>query len=191
MSWGASMGKAQVFPLRRSTIVNFAVTVTLVFLAGCAVPENFSMYPIALQANSAVSDDLAVVLVGNSGQAPINYLQFGHSSLPAINAKDIDLRPGNIVAIPIAVGIRSLSLQTYTLATQGAGYLPNGMSFGYIAVHTPKIDLTSRGVYYLATVLPGSQPNFTVEPDRAMLAQFAKAYPQIAKLRPVNFTWPK
>ena len=149
------------------------------------------MYPTALQANAAVSDDLAVVLVGNSGQAPINYLQFSHSSLPTINAQDLNLRPGSIVAIPIAVGIRQLSLGTYTLATQGAGYLPNGMGYGYHAVHTPKIDLTARGVYYLATVLPGSEPNFTVEADRTMLAQFAKAYPQIAKLKPVNFTWPK
>lgn len=158
--------------------------------AGCSVPEKFSMYPTALGADTPVAQDQAVVLVGNAGPVGINSLQFTHSSMPAINAT-VDLPPGGVVAIPMPPGIRQLSLGTYTLSGKSAGYLPSGMNYGYIAVRTPKIDIAATGAYYVATIRPDAQPNFTTAPDAAMLARFAKAHPQVAKLRPVNFTWPK
>jgi hypothetical protein len=177
--------------LRRRIANGVMAMSVLLSVAACSVPEKFSMYPTALDTTSLVAEDVAVVLVGNAGPATIDYLQFSHSSLPAINARGIELRPGEVVAIPIPIGIKELSLQTYTTASGGAGYLPNGMSYGYIPVRTPKIDITSRGAYYLATILPDQQQNFTAAPDAAPLKKFANTHPQIAKLRSINFNWPK
>ena len=139
------------------------------------------MYPTALGNNSAVAEDVAVVLVGNGTPVTIDYLQFGHSNLPAINARGISISPGSIGAVPIPVGIKKLSLGTYTVAGRGAGYLPNGMNYGYNSVRTPPIDIRFRGVYYVATILP----------DPAMLRTFARNHPKIAKLKAINFSWLK
>jgi hypothetical protein len=134
---------------------------------------------------------MAVLLVGNIGPSSINYLQFVHSSLPAINVHGIDVPPNGIVAVPVPVGISSLSLADYTVSGHGGGYLPNGMAFGYIPVHTPKIDISSRGLYYIATIHAGSSEEYTAHPDPVMLMQFRKTHPQLASLKPINFSWPR
>jgi hypothetical protein len=168
-----------------------AVTVLAVTLAG---PVLSSMYPQALDASSMPANDEAVALVGNAGPDTINYLQFGHSTIPAINAQNISLPPGGVIAIPIPVGTQSLSLEDFTLARRPGFYLLNGMGIGYIAVHTPKMDIVSRGLYYIATVFPGrpSGQNFETKPTAALLSKFKAERPKLAaNLKAVNFSWPK
>ena len=82
------------------------------------------MYPDEVKDGQNVGSEMAVVLVGNTGPAHINYLQFGHSSLPAINIRGIDLPPNGIAAVPVPVGLSGLSLEDYTISGQAAGYLP-------------------------------------------------------------------
>jgi hypothetical protein len=68
------------------------------------------------------------------------------------------------------------------------------MSVGYIVVHTPKIDIATRGVYYIATVLPGRRAgeNYDTKPSAALLARFRSLWPKLANsLKPANFVWPK
>ena len=106
----------------KQMIRRLAVASALLPLVACAgVPGKFSMYPSAIEAGQNVDDQMAVLLVGNAGPETINYLQFGHSSLPAINARGIDLPPNGIVAIPVPVGITSLSLEDYTVSGRGSG----------------------------------------------------------------------
>jgi hypothetical protein len=168
------------------------VSALLSLVVGCAsIPDRFSMYPNAMQSGQSVDDEMAVLLVGNVGPASVNYLQFIHSSLPAINVHGIDVAPNGIVAVPVPVGISSLSLSNYTVSGRGGGYLPNGMAFGYIPVRTPKIDISSRGLYYIATIHAGSSEGYTAQPDPAMLMQFRKTHPQLASLKPINFNWPR
>jgi hypothetical protein len=111
--------------------------------------------------------------------------------LPAINAQGIDLPPNSILAIPVPVGLTGLSLEDYTVSGRGAGYLPNGMAIGYIPVHSPKINISSWGLYYIATVHPGSLDGYSTRPDPAMLMQFRKDHPAVANLKPINFSWPQ
>jgi hypothetical protein len=160
-------------------------------LAACsALPDKFSMYPEPARDGQNVDAEMAVLLIGNTGPANINYLQFVHSSLPAINAREIDLPPNGIVAVPVPVGLKNLSLEDYTISNRGAGYLPNGMAYGYIPVHTPQIDIASRGLYYIATIHAGSSENFSITPDPAVLTQFRRTHPQFANHKPINFSWP-
>jgi hypothetical protein len=168
------------------------VSALLSLVVACAsTPGKFSMYPSAMQAGQSVDDDMAVLLVGNAGPEGINYLQFVHSSLPAINVRGIDVPPNSIVAVPVPVGISSLSLGDYTVSGRGGGYLPNGMAIGYISVDTPGIDISSRGLYYIATIHAGSSERYTAHPDPATLTQFRKTHPQLASLKPINFSWPQ
>lgn len=168
------------------------VVALLSLVVGCAgTPDKFSMYPSAMQSGQSVDADMAVLLVGNGGPASVNYLQFIHSSLPAINVHGIDVAPNGIVAVPVPVGISSLSLADYTVSGRGGGYMPNGMAFGYIPVNTPKIDISSHGLYYIATIHAGSGEGYTAHPVPAMLMQFRKTHPQLASLKPINFNWPR
>jgi hypothetical protein len=161
-------------------------------LATCtSLPSNFEMYPQAIVEDKTVDDNMAILLVGNAGPARLDYLQFGHSAMPAINVRNIVVSPKDIVAIPVPVGTMNLELNTYTVAGASGGYLSNGMSIGYIPVHTPKLDITAHGVYYVATIFPGERENFAVSPDPGVLKRFKSTHPQIASLRAVNFVWPK
>lgn len=74
-------------------------------LAGCGGSQGLStMYPEAVRPGDAVKNDTAVLVVANGGGQTINYLQFVHSSLPAINARGINLPPGGVLAIPVPSG---------------------------------------------------------------------------------------
>lgn len=164
----------------------------LLLLGACAsLPENFAMYPQALDGNKNVPHDTAVVLVGNGGAATIGYLQFAHSSLPAINAYNLNLTANDIAAIPIPVGIKALSLHRYSLANRPGFYLPNGMAVGYSHVDSRAVDITTPGLYYVATVFPGMPKGHTAAPSPAILAHLKKTRPQLLHLKPINFDWPK
>jgi hypothetical protein len=149
------------------------------------------MYPQAIAEDKIVDENTAILLVGNAGPASLGYLQFVHSALPAINVRNVALPPNGIVAVPVPVGLTKLELQNYSLSGGGGAYLPSGMAVGYVPVHTPKMDITSNGVYYVATIFPGAQPNFTTSPDLVMLKQFKAGHPKVASLKANNFTWPK
>jgi hypothetical protein len=168
-----------------------AVGALLSLLAACtALPDKFSMYPDAATEDQQVDADKAVLLIGNAGPGSINYLQFDHSSLPAINVHGIDLSPGGIVAVPVPVGLKHVSLEDYTLSGRGAGYTAGGIGFGYLPVHSPAIDISARGLYYVATIRPDSSERYSIDPDPAALTQFRKTHPELASLKPVNFKWP-
>lgn len=147
------------------------------------------MYPDAVRSGEAVRHDAALLIVANGGSQTINYLQFVHSSLPAINARGINLPPGGIVAVPVPVGTSGLSLSNYTSSAAPAGYLPSGASFGYVPVGTPPIDITSPGLYYVATIFPGQRPNYEVKPTTQQIVRLKKERPDLVRLRPVNFSW--
>ncbi len=165
------------------------IIVTSFALAACNTTGGSSMYPEALQAGSAIKADTAILLVGNGGTETINYLQFVHSSLPAINAGGISLPPGGIVAVPVPVGTTGLSLSNYTTSGRPGGYLSNGMALGYIPVRTPPLNVDSPGLYYVATIFPGQQHNFEIKPTGTLLSQFRKERPEVLGLKPVNFSW--
>lgn len=167
----------------------FLQSLGLLVLAGCALPADFSMYPAPLLADREPDGNVAVVLVGNSGSAAIDYLQFTHASMPAINVKDLDLAPNSIAAVPIPVGTKKLSLNSYTQRGRPAGYLPSGMNYGYIPVVSPAIDVDAKGLYYAATVLTDSRSH-AAAPDAAALRQFRRMFPRLAQLKPMNFSWP-
>jgi hypothetical protein len=159
-------------------------------LVGCAGGAgNFSMYPNAVDEGQSVDADMAVLLVGNAGPSSVNYLQFEHSSLPAINARGIDLPPNGIVAIPVPVGLTGVSLEDYTVSGRGAGYLPSGIAVGYIPVHSPKINISIRGLYYVATIRPGSPEGYSIHPDPGALIRLRRANPALTNLKPINFSW--
>jgi len=166
-------------------------TVVASGLAGCNTTGDIAstMYPEAVRTGSPVKSDTAIVLIGNDGSETINYLQFGHSGFPAINAHGISLVPGGVVAIPVAVGTTGLELSSYTTTSRPGIYLPNGVSMGFVPVHTPTIDIPSPGLYYVATVFPGQQRNFETRPTAPQLARLRKERPELAVLKPVNFTW--
>jgi hypothetical protein len=63
------------------------------------------------------------------------------------------------------------------------------MAQGYIPVRTPPIDINSPGLYYVATILPGKQPNFETKPTAILLARLRKERPEISNLKSVNFSW--
>jgi hypothetical protein len=148
--------------MRRSILL----IVTSLALGAC---NTTSMYPEPLRAGSAIKADTAVVLVGNGGIETIDYLQFTHSSMPAINAHGITLAPGGIVAIPVPVGTTKLSLNSYTVSGRPPVYLPSGASMGYRPVFTPPIDVNTPGLYYVATIFPGQPHDFEVKPAGTML----------------------
>src|SRR3954447_20846644 len=116
----------------------FAVwTIVSIILCGCAaLPPKFTMYPDVLTGSEKVDGDMAVVFVGLSGPGAVNYLQFAHSSLPAINAR-FEPRTNTVVALPMPVGVKDLQVQTYTVAGRPAGYV-GSMAFGFISVRTTK-----------------------------------------------------
>ena len=159
-------------------------------VAGCGGSQfGSTMYPDAVQPGDGVKNDTAILIVANGGSQTINYLQFVHSSLPAINARGINLPPGGIVAVPVPVGTSGLSLSNYALSAAPSGYLSTGASYGYIPVRTPPIDITSPGLYYVATVLPGQQPNYEIKPSSQQIARLKKERPELARLSPANFSW--
>jgi hypothetical protein len=161
-------------------------------LASCNTTGDVAstMYPEAVRTGSPVKSDTAIVVIGNGGSETINYLQFVHSGFPAINAHGISLVPGGVVAIPVAVGTTRLELSNYTTTNRPGSYLPNGASMGFVPVHTPTIDISSPGLYYVATVFPGQQRNFETRPTEPQLARLRKERPELAVLKPVNFAWP-
>jgi len=167
------------------------VVVAACALAGCNTTGDVAstMYPDAVRAGSSVKGDAAILVVGNGGSETINYLQFVHSGFPAINARGISLAPDGFVAIPVAVGTTGLELQNYTTTGRPGTYLPNGVASGFVPVRTPKIDIVSPGLYYVATVFPGQPRNFETRPTAAQLAKLRKERPELAGLKPVNFGW--
>ena len=176
--------------IRRKWIVWLLLPV-LALLASCSLPSKFSMYPGALSTDSTVQNDMAVILVGNAGPETINYLQFTHTSLPPINVRGIALSPRDVIAIPIPVGIKGLSLGVYTTRSRPGVTLLSGQEFNYVDVRTPKLDISAHGLHFIATLFPGQKENFSTVPNAVVLKEFQKRYPELAKLKPINFEWPR
>lgn len=147
------------------------------------------MYPTPLQEGEVIPANMAVILVGVTGTSTVNYLQFTHSAMPAINAKFSE-KGNDIIAIAVPVGIKQLSLSTITLGGRQNGYLPSGMSYGYVPVRTGKIDIDKPGIYYIATLNTNAPGQFQVSPISSQIQNFHKAFKaSIGNLEPINFQW--
>jgi hypothetical protein len=167
------------------------IVAVAVSLAGCAgTPENFSMYPIPVVKGQVLDSRTSVVLVGISGPTAVNYLQFTHSSLPAINVK-FSSQADSIVAIPVSVGIRQITLSTITLAGRPGSYV-GSMPVGYVPVRGQAIDINKVGIYYLAS-LDTSKPNESSSIPRTdqLLRLREELGNTLAGLQPINFQWPE
>src|SRR4029077_3033363 len=96
-----------------------------------------------------------------------------------------------VVPIAIPVGIRQLSLSSITIGGRASGYTSGGTSYGYIGVHTPKVDIEKPGLYYIATLETNSPGQFQLMPISEQLKEFRSRYQGNAgKLEPINFRWP-
>jgi hypothetical protein len=163
----------------------------LLAIAGCAgVPENFVDYPKPLTKGESVKSNSAIVLVGISGPVAVDYIQFGHSTFPAINAK-FPAQGDTIVAIPIATGVKQLAIWTITLAGRPGFYI-GSMPVGYIPVKTRAIDIDRPGIYYLATLDTSKPGASSPEPNPEQLLRLRETLGDaLAGLQPVNFQWPE
>jgi hypothetical protein len=171
-------------------MLRFRTLVGLFLLAGCAsLPDGFTMYPKPLSPADGPPANMSILLVGVVGPGAVDYLQFQHSSLPAINAR-FSPQGDSIVGVPLPVGLKQVALQTITLKGRPGFYI-GGTAYGYIGVHTHKIDLDQPGIYYLATLdtsKPGSYfPTPIPEQLRTFRSQFGSA---LQDRKPVNFSWP-
>lgn len=170
-------------------MVRFLFLLALIpLLASCATPEKFSMYPKAVGPETSIDPDMAVILVGVTG-APVGYMQFIHTAIPVMNVSFTPIQD-TVVAIPMPVGLKKVSVLCYTIVGVPAGYI-GSVPFGYISAdNTPVVDITEPGVYYLGTLHADTRTS-TAEPSEAMLKIAREKYgAQIGDRRAVNFTWP-
>lgn len=160
-------------------------------VGGCgSLPKGFSMYPEPLRVTDVIQPDTAIILVGVSGEAEINYLQFTHSSTPAINVR-FTARGNALVAVSVPVGIKGLSLGTISVVQRPSGYLSNGTPYGYVPIRTQKIDIDKRGLYYIATLETNSPGQFQTKAIPDQLKDFRELFREtVGNLEPVNFQWP-
>lgn len=174
-------------------IIRRFVSVVLLILCGAcgSLPQNFSMNPVPIQANEKIQNGMAIVLVGITGPLGVDYLQFVHSSMPAINVR-FPARGNEIVAVAVPVGLKRVSLQTITIAGRPGFYLPTGMSFGYVGVNTPRIEIDRPGIYYVATLDTATPGKFTEAPLPEQLVRYRQDSKEtIGDLEPINFRWPQ
>lgn len=145
------------------------------------------MHPEPLMPSQKVTENKAVILVGALGPGGVSYVQFHHSGLPAINVRYPFA--SQILAVPMAVGIKQLSIHVYTATGQRSGYI-GGSSFGYNTVKSTPVNIDRPGIYYLGTIRP-ADGQVTPEPDPAQLSSLREKYKtSFGDLEPVNFRWP-
>ncbi len=158
-------------------------------LGGCS--QNFSLNFDAVTVDKDIEDNRAVILVGNGGTAAIDYLQFTQAApMPPINVRGKNVQPNGILAVPIPVGTKSLSLASYARTDRPTGVMPTGSYYGHIPVNTAAIDIDTKGIYYIVTLFPGRTDAPSPAPDPAALQQFRQAHPRLAQLPALNFAWP-
>ena len=165
------------------------IVAAIVLISGCAsTPQKFTMYPTVLKDGDTVEPDMAVVLVGVQGPWQLDYLQFGHGSLPAINVR-FPPQGDLIIAVPLPVGLSNVRLMTVTVAGRPAGYV-GSIPVGFVGVHTPPVQLSQPGLYYIATINPAKPQEFATAPLPEQLNAFRKRFPAIAsQLQPMSFQW--
>lgn len=168
-----------------------AVLFLLALLGGCATGlQNFTMYPKELRPQDRLADNMAVVLVGITGPAQASYMRFTHSVMPSLNV-EFQPRGDSILAFAVPAGIKNMSLSSYIRSRMRAGYLPNGMSFGYVPVHSDRIDIDKPGIYYFVTVDASQPQSYTKGPVAEQLREVRSRLGQVfANREPVNFSWP-
>lgn len=171
---------------------------TLVCAAGSLLPGCSNLDELledgkpALMPGQTLAPNMAVVLVGIAGQpggSKPNYFNFGHSSWPNLTFK-FPGRASGIVAVPVPVGTKQLSLWELTVEGQPIAITGTYVS-GYKSVKTPAIDIDRPGIYYLATLTVWRDIQHTPDPIPQQLAQLKDEMGRtLAGLEPVNFQWP-
>lgn len=175
-------------------ISTWALLALALMLAGCTGVKSGAdlliTYTPELRANAPVPADQAIVLVGIVGNERVNYMQFGQDSWRAINLR-IWPQKDYVVAFAVPVGTKNLRLGTFTLEGFNAGYLPNGMSYGYFNTSTDPVSIDRPGIYLLGTL--------NTRDRRAQSGYVVPEHLQNARERlgkvleghePANFTWP-
>lgn len=162
-------------------------------LAGCGtLDEVLEDGKPALKPGQTLAPNMAVVLVGIAGQpggGKPNYFNFGHSSWPNLTFK-FPGRASGIVAVPVPVGTKQLSLSELTLEGQPIQIVGTYVS-GYKSVKTPAIDIERPGIYYLATLTVWRDIQHAPDPIPLQLQQLKDEMGRtLAGLEPVNFQWP-
>jgi hypothetical protein len=162
-------------------------------LAGCSTMDEFlEDGKPTLKPGQTLAPNMAVVLVGIVGQpggGRPNYFSFVHSSYPNLIFK-FPGRASGIVAVPVPVGTKQLSLSELTLEGQPVQVMGTYVS-GYKSVNTPTIDIGRPGIYYLATLTVWRDIQHTPDPIPQQLLQLKDEMGRtLAGLEPVNFQWP-
>lgn len=163
----------------------------VIALAGCtALPPKFSMHPTPLTVGEIPDQDMAILLVGVTGPAAVDYLQFTHASMPAINVRFSGVADG-VVAVAVPVGLSEISLNSITLRGRPGFYLPTGMATGFIAINTPRVDIKKPGIYYVATIDTSNPRQYSLVPIAKQLNVAKQVYEKaFASRETVNFSWP-
>lgn len=145
------------------------------------------MYPQPLLQDQPLPPGKAIILIGADGLDGVDYVQLHHLSMPAINIKH--MFASQIIAIPVAVGIRGLRFQVFTRSGQRSGYI-GSVGYGYIDIRSTPIDLDRPGLYFIGTILP-AQGRAVPEPVPAQLTALRNRLPKALEgLEAVNFRWP-
>lgn len=145
------------------------------------------MYPQPLLQDQPLPPDRAIILIGADGLAGVDYVQLGHSVLPAINIRH--MFASEIIAIPVPVGIRGLHFQVYTQSGKRSGYI-GSRAFGYIDITSVPIDIDRPGIYFIGTIMP-AQGKAVPEPVPEQLIALRKRLPtMLSGQETMNFRWP-
>jgi hypothetical protein len=173
---------------RRLLLTSLALPLAAAPLAGCVTTTpGFEMYPQPLLQDQPPPPGKAIILIGADGLGGVDYVQLHHSSMPAINIQH--MFASQIIAVPVAVGIRGLRFQVFTRSGQRSGYIGSA-GFGYIDIRSTPIDIDRPGLYFIGTILP-AQGSVVAEPLPAQLAALRSRLPKVmSELEAVNFRWP-
>jgi hypothetical protein len=158
-------------------------------LASCATQPQFTRHPLPLLGHEKPPADMAIVLIGIVGPRKLDYMGLNHFRLPTIRA-GFQPTTDAIVAFPIPVGIKGLNVNEFTAAGSRVGNI-GSMSYGYVGVHSNRVDIDTPGIYFLTTVDSSRPESFDKTPLPSQLRDARRRLAVSLEGRePVNFTWP-
>jgi len=159
----------------------------LLSLSGCQDPIQTLLSTDPIKPGDTIPPNTAVVLVGMP-LTDVNYMSFNWSSLGAITVLPPSMFD-RLIAVPVGVGKTGFHLSTYS--TGRHGYMPSGISFGYINAQTPPINIDRPGIYFIGNIDPTQPNNYNLTLRPLQLAELRQRLGNtFGNLQPINFTWP-